>query len=145
MTARSDTSPTHRNGGSVSTGSLFRFSTAVLLAVIGIVLSALAYQFGKPDGPLFYWGILPGTPFVILAAISLFPRLIPIPAILGGAAGGLLAVALSYGLLYYNSVNYTGGGANIGLGILVVASPVLLPLGMVIGGLLGWVIGKRRS
>ncbi len=111
------------------------------LTVVGLAASAWAYQFGQPDGPILYWGILPGAPFVLLAVMGLFPR-VPVHVTLGAAAGSLLAVALPYGALLYASANYTGGGANIGLGLLLLATPIFLPIAMLIGGLAAFGIGR---
>ena len=105
-------------------------------------MSVAAYQFGQPDGPLFYWGILPGAPFLLFAGLSLIAR-VPLRVTCGATAGCFLAVAVPYGMLMYSSANYSGGGANIGLGILLLATPVLLPIAMVIGGFGGWLYGKK--
>jgi len=113
-----------------------------LLAVMGIGMSAWAYDWARPDGPLFYWGILPGAPFVLLAGVSLVPRM-PLRVTIGACVGGLLAVATSYGALLYASANYAGGGANIGLGLLLLATPVYLPLAMLFGAFCGRRVGSH--
>ena len=47
----------------------------VLLACLGLAMSAAAYRFGQPDGPILYWGVLPGAPFMLLAVLSLTSRI----------------------------------------------------------------------
>lgn len=112
--------------------------------MIGIGMSAWAYQFNGPNGPILTWGILPGAPFVILAGLSLVTR-IPLRVTIGAYLGGLLAVAVPYGAIWYSSLNYNGGGANIGLGILLIATLVLLPIPILIGGFAGWWCGNAKS
>ncbi len=107
-------------------------------------MSAWAYQFNGPSGPVFFWGILPGAPFVLLAGLSLVTR-IPLRVTIGAYVGGLLAVAVPYGEIWYSSLNYHGGGANIGLGILLIATLILLPIPMLIGGFAGWWSGHTQS
>jgi len=104
-------------------------------------MSAAAYHYGRPDGPILYFGILPGAPFLLLAVLSLVSR-VPIRATVGAFVGSLLAIALPYGLLLYTLATYSGGGANIGVGLLLLAMPVYLPIAMVIGALFGWRLWK---
>jgi hypothetical protein len=91
-----------------------------------------------------YWGILPGAPFVLLGALSLVPYF-TIRVLTGASVGGLIAVAAPYGLLWYSSANYSGGGANIGLGLLLLALPAYLPLAMLIGAYVGQAFSSFRS
>ena len=55
---------------------------------------------------------------VLLAGLSLVTRL-PLRATSGAYIGGLLAVAVPYDSIWHPSLNDNGGGANIGLGILL--------------------------
>ncbi len=121
-----------------------RVVACALLAMVGIGMSAWAYQFNGPNGPILNWGILPGAPFVILASLSLVTQ-IPLRVTIGVYVGGLLAVAAPYGAIWYSSLNHNGGGANIGLGILLIATLVLLPIPMLIGGFIGWVVVPTRK
>jgi hypothetical protein len=114
-----------------------------LLAMIGIGMSAWAYRFND-SGPILTWGILPGAPFVILAGLSLVTR-IPLRVTIGAYVGGVLAVAVPYAAIWYSSLNYNGGGANIGLGLLLMATLVLLPIPMLIGGFTGWMVVPKRK
>ena len=76
------------------------------------------------------------------AGLSLVSR-IPLRVTIGAYVGGLLAVAVPYGAIWYSTLNYQGGGANIGLGLLLMATLVLLPIPMLIGGFVGWVVPTR--
>jgi len=121
-----------------------RLLLSAMLTIVGIVMSAAAYQYGRPDGPILYWGILPGAPFLLLAILALVTRR-PLSAVIGASAGSLLAVALPYGLLLYTSATYSGGGANIGVGILLVAVPLYLPILMAVGGFIGGKCAKFQE
>ena len=113
-----------------------RLAISLLLSLLGLTLSAAAYHMGQPDSPIFYWGILPGAPFLLLAICTFIPRL-SIQAIAGAAIGSLIAGGMPYGLLLYSSANYSGGGANIGLGILLIAQPIYVPIAMMLGATVG--------
>jgi hypothetical protein len=115
----------------------------VILALIGVAMSAWAYQF-NPRGPLLTWGIFPGAPFVLLASLSLVKR-IPLRVTLGAYIAGLIAMVLPYGAIWYDSMNYNGGGANIGLGILALVAIVLLPIPILLGGFIGWLVPTGRK
>ena len=65
-------------------------------------------------------------------------------AIVGASIGSLFAVMISYGPLLYTSANYSGGGANIGAGLLMLAAPVLFPVTMVVGGFAGLCMGNAK-
>ena len=113
-----------------------RFAASGLLLAIGVGMSVAAYRWGQPDGPLLYWGILPGAPLVLLAVVALIRR-VPLRATMGASIAGFLAVSIPYGLLVYASITYSGGGANIGLGLLLLASPIYVPIAMLIGAIAG--------
>lgn len=131
---------------SASTGlpSLTRVVVSTLLAMLGMGLSVWAYQWAGPEGPLLYWGILPGAPFVLLAGLSLVPQL-PLRTTIGACVGSAVAVAIPYGALMYASVHYAGGGASIGLGLLLLATPIFLPIAMLMGGFLGGRFGSLKN
>lgn len=103
------------------------------LMATGVALSAWAYR-NSAGGSTFYFGILPGAPFGVLALLSLAMR---VPATLGAFVGGLIGVTIPYGALLYTSATYSGGGANIGVGLLLMATPVILPIFMILGGIIG--------
>ncbi|MCU0709316.1 MAG: hypothetical protein MUF23_13585 [Pirellula sp.] len=122
-----------------------RVIVGLMLALIGLAMSAWAYQFNS-QGPIVTWGIFPGAPFVLLASLSLVKR-IPLRVTVGAYIAGFLAIVLPYGAIWYDSLNYNGGGANIGLGIFALAALVLLPIPILIGGFIGWLIptGKKEQ
>ena len=123
--------------------TLLQFPTRIIacgmLATFGAGMSVWAYQFNGPAGPLLTWGVFPGVPFVVLSGLSLVPG-IPLRVTIGAYIGGVLAIAVPYGAIWYESLRNNVGGANIGLGILLIATIVLLPIPMLVGGLIGWVI-----
>ena len=118
-----------------------RVIVCAILALFGGGMSLWAYQFNG-SGPILTWGIFPGAPLVVLAGMSLVPR-ISLRVTIGAYVGCLLAVAVPYGAIWYSSFNYTGGGADIGLGLLAIATLVLLPIPMLIGGFIGWLSVPR--
>ncbi len=120
-----------------------RVIACALLAMIGTGMSVWAFLFSR-SGPILTWGIFPGAPFVILAGMSLVTR-IPLRVTIGAYIGGLLIVAVPYGAIWYSSLTSNGGGANIGLGLLLIATLVLLPIPMLIGGFIGWMVGATRK
>jgi hypothetical protein len=114
-----------------------------VLAMIGAGMSLWAYQFNS-QGPLLTWGIFPGAPFVLLASLSLVKR-VPLRVTIGAFIAGFLAIVLPYGAIWYDSMNYNGGGANIGLGIFALATVVLLPIPMLIGGFIAWLVPTDKK
>ena len=115
-----------------------RVITFAILAMIGI--GALAWNFPSADrNSLSLIRLLPGVQFVVLACLALV-RKVPLRATIGAYTGGLLVIATVYCAIWYDSLNYNGGGANIGLGIMVLAATLLLPIPMLLGGFVGWLI-----
>jgi len=120
-----------------------RVIAGVVLALIGVAMSAWAYQFHS-QGPLLTWGIFPGAPFVLLASLSLVKR-VPLRVKIGAYIAGFIAIALPYAAIGFESLSYNGGGANIGLGLLALAAIVLLPIPMLIGGFIGWLVPTDKK
>ncbi len=118
-----------------------RFIACSLLAMIGIGILIWEYQDSGLNSPPLRW-LVPGTPFVLLAGLSLVSR-IPLRVTIGAYIGGLLTVSALYYVIWSSTLNYNGGGANIGLGLLEIAVYVLLPIPMLIGGFLGWLVPTR--
>lgn len=112
------------------------------MIVLGLVLSISAFAIDGGQSPILYWGILPGLPFILLGIASLvFKQPFSIYPFMGAAIGSFLAVSLPYGLLFYSSATYTGGGANIGLGLLL----LVLPIYLILFTIVGWYIGKYKA
>jgi len=120
-----------------------RVIAGAMMALIGVAMSAWAYQFHS-QGPLLTWGIFPGAPFVLLASLSLVKR-VPLRVTLGAYIAGFIVMVLPYGAIWYESMSYSGGGANIGLGLLALAAIVLLPIPMLIGGYIGWLVPTAKT
>jgi hypothetical protein len=128
---------------SISAPSTERLITFAILAMIGIGI--LAWNYPSADrNSLSLIRLLPGVQFVILACLALV-RKVPLRATIGAYAGGLLVIATVYFALWYDSLTYNGGGANIGLGILALAAILLLPIPMLIGGFIGWLVPTGRK
>lgn len=117
--------------------------TFAILAMIGI--GVLAWDYPSADrNSLSLIRLLPGAQFVILACLALV-RKVPLRATIGAYTGGLLVVAMVYCAIWYDALNYNGGGANIGLGIMALAATLLLPISMLIGGFIGWLVSTGRK
>lgn len=115
-----------------------RLITFAILVMIGI--GVLAWNYPSADrNSLSLIRLLPGVQFVILACLALV-RNVPLRVTIGAYTGGLLAIATVYYAIWYDSLNYNGGGANIGLGIMALAVILLLPIPMLLGGFVGWLI-----
>lgn len=128
---------------SISAPSTERLIAFAILAMIG--MGMLAWNYPSADrNSLSLIRLLPGVQFVILACLALV-RKVPLRATIGAYAGGLLVIATVYFALWYDSLNYNGGGANIGLGILALAAILLLPIPMLIGGFIGWLVPTGRK
>jgi hypothetical protein len=87
---------------------------------------------------LAYWLGIPAACFSVLAWISLSHRekqfRISRSGIWGAAIAGYLAFVVPATFLWFTTgENYRGGGANIGVALLVVAMPVYLPIVMITG------------
>lgn len=99
---------------------------------------------------LAYWIGIPAATFLLLAALSLLRRggqfRLSNAAIWGAAVAGYLAFLVPAALLLLTSGPfYRGGGANIGVAILVVGMPVCLPIAVAIGFASGEVWGKHKK
>jgi len=96
-------------------------------------------------GQLGYWLALPGMCFLglSLAAISRSEKGFRVSrsGLWGAAVAGYLGMAVPAALLFVASATYSGGGANIGLGLLSLAMPGYLPIVMIIG----LIIGEARN
>ena len=107
----------------------------LFLAIVGSGIATFAGQTSSDASrsQIFYWYILPALPFVALFVLALFPAAIQSYMIFGAACGATVGIVIPYVLLWIDLANYSGGGANIGIGILFLAMPIYLPVFM-IGG-----------
>jgi hypothetical protein len=100
---------------------------------MSLLISLLGVGIGAADGDhSFIQVILPPLPFLVLAGLSLI-KTIPVYGVIGAAVGAVMADGIPYALLVIAEANYSGGAANIGLGLLLLAMPVYLPIVMIIG------------
>lgn len=123
---------------------------AVLQVVFGLVAPAIfATSFttlGSTANPLVtasfyqlaYWLGIPAACFSVLAWVSLSHRenqfRISRSGMWGAAIAGYLAFVVPAVFLWLTTgEHYRGGGANIGVALLVVAMPVYLPIVMITG------------
>jgi len=124
-----------RIGGTANPLRLLLAAGLLVLTVLGSCLPTLL-GVPSPDASMpqiFYWYVLPGLPFLILSCIALHPRLFSSHSLVGAAIGAVAAVGIPYFLLWSATANYSGGGANIGLGLLILAMPAYLPFLMILG------------
>ena len=115
------------------------------MIVLGTILSWITFQTALSNVKILFWGLLPGIPFVVLGliAMNIKSQFSPAP-FLGAAIGGLIAIALPYGGMEFASLTYSGGGANIGLGLLYITLTMYVPIAMYIGWTIGHDINKHK-
>ena len=82
----------------------------------------------------FYWGILPGLPFIVLAVLGGFNKKLSQRSLLFMTLAALLVTSTSYGQVFV----FVGGGANIGAGLMILYSPIAYIAAISIG----WAIGE---
>jgi len=92
---------------------------------------------------VFYSYILPPLPFLFFAALIHIKKDIGVYKLIGSACGAAVAIIAPNLLLWINSMNYSGGGANIGLGLLWLAMPIYIPILMAIGYFVGRLIPSK--
>ena len=103
----------------------------------GAILSLTAFKAGGGSTSslnLFYWGILPGLPFIVLAVLGAFNKKLSQRSLLFMTLAALLVTSASYGQVFL----YVGGGANIGAGLMILYSPIAYIVALSIG----WAIGE---
>ena len=110
---------------------------ACLSSILGIARAA--GDFVSPV-EIFYWYILPALPFVVLGLICHTRKVKYIFQLSVSAAAAVLAITIPLCLIAWATRNYSGGGANIGLGILFLAMPIYIPVSMFLAYLLASLI-----
>lgn len=117
------------------------------LAILGAGTATIAGQVSSSASSLqiFYWYVLPALPFLALFILALFPSVIQPYMILGAAFGAGTAIAIPYFLLWISLANYSGGGANIGIGLIFLAMPAYLPFFMLGGSALSRLLHEVYS
>jgi hypothetical protein len=115
-----------------------RLTTCGILIVVGGAISITAFVYGKPVRPQLFGGFLPGGPIVLMGVIGLAKQA-RLHMILGASLGGLMAVVVPYVLIFMPS----GGGANIGLAVMLLTMPVYLPIAMIIGACVSHYVNRK--
>ena len=127
-----------------------QFSVGISLTAIplGLVLAYSVCQVEYPDS-FARWllmAVLPAGPLLLIGIMAPFCRSqLAAWLIFGAFLGTLLTSAGPFGMLIYQTSHYRGGGANIGLGLLLLAGPILVPIAMAIGAGMGFAGFKITS
>lgn len=113
------------------------------LLAMTLIAVGLAGQVHTITTPIFSV-YLPASPFLFLLVVVLFGRYTP--RFRGGVYGAELSAALilfvAYGWVYARTATYGGGGADIGVGLVMLSLPVVLIVVMAVGWQLGVASGK---
>lgn len=116
----------------------------ITLSVVCPLIISLTGAIDTVIGLVLYGIILPSSPFIFLAVLSLRMEgngyKYKGAAISGAMQGALIAIFVPYALIWYSVATYTGGGANIGLALLALAMPLYLPVAMRVG----WFVGTKK-
>lgn len=118
---------------------------SVFLAIIApILITAL-----NNHQPVLFSIIIPATPFAFIAVLSTPPDKIywDKPYAKAGALLfaniGTLLIILGYNVFYYyRATHHTGGGADIGMGLVMMSMPVALLVGITIFAMVGEKLGS---
>jgi len=128
-----------------------RWKFAVMQMIVGSIapllyVQVVTFSFSTSSlGAFGYWLVLPFLSFLFLAGVA-FPRnqerfLVSLSGLWRAAKAAYLVYLLPLILLGISSATYSGGGANIGIGLLLILAPIALPISMYFG-LFVW---KNRS
>lgn len=115
---------------------------AGLIAPLLYAKSVIKFSFATASfGAIGYWLILPFVCFLLLAGLALLRNRerfwVSRSGLWGAAIAAYSVYVLPIALLGVYSATYSGGGANIGLGLLALAAPGTLPIFMFIGLIVG--------
>ena len=121
-----------------------RIALVCVLLALSIAVPSVISGFYGPDesvGRLLYELFFPSLPFAVLCILALVRTqgqfVFSVSVVVGAMLGAVAALAFPWGLIWLASAHYRGGGANIGLGLLLLCLPVYLPVGMCLGGWFG--------
>lgn len=116
-----------------------------MLAMALAVPTAMAQILDEERYTLLHIGVIFLPPFAAFAFLGFralfFRRTSPFPALVGAAIGAFAAVAIPYGWAWHETRWPSGVGANIGLGLILIAVPFFLMCAMIAG----WSIGLAAS
>jgi hypothetical protein len=107
------------------------FINLIVLAGISLLIAGLSKSRSINLFTFFYTFVIPTGTFLCLAIMARRKDitggyLYSTGAISGSMIGALYAIGIPYGILMISILTYSGGGANIGIGLLVLAMPVYL-------------------
>ena len=85
------------------------------------------------------------SPFALLGILALRSQSIRFAALKGAAIGAILAVGIPHGYALYRIAHYSGGGADIGLGLILLGEPLYIILAMTVGWNLGNAIAHQTK
>jgi len=117
----------------------------VVIAVLAPILS-ISMEIGDNSIFIIVYGILlPSCPFILLSILAIVKNKkgeykFNKGAIGASMLGAILSVGIPNLLMWLSSITYSGGGANIGLGLLFLAMPIYLLIAMVTG----WSMGLKN-
>ena len=119
-------------------------SQMVTIAVMGVV----AFFASLPTRST-YATVVYTAPFVVLALFAIRSKALFYSQEVAAAVGAAIPIALFHCLFLYDiwvRLPNEGGGANIGLGILLVfLMPIIVPISMIVGWMVGRAIQKYAS
>ena len=130
-----------------------RFSvTQIIAGLTALLLYTRTLEFSYYTaslGAISYLLIFPFVCFLLLSGLALFQNrdhfLVTRSGLWGAAIAGYSVYLLPVLLLGIDIATYSGGGANIGLGLLVLVAPMALPIFMFIGLRAGESRAKRLT
>lgn len=121
------------------------FDMTQLLVVVMLAVG-IAAQVEMLTSALFSV-IIPAAPFIVLALLVLFGEYTSRKryAVYGAETSAATLLLFSYGWLYVRSFSHSGGGADIGMGVLMMSLPLVLVILMVVGWMTGESIWLKRG
>lgn len=98
---------------------------------------------------LGYWYFLPVACFILISIMAVSRNnksfRVSQSGLRGATSGAYMAFILPTTLLFISSATYSGGGANIGLGLLALAAPALVPIFLLLGLKMGESLAQQKS
>jgi hypothetical protein len=132
-----------------------RRTFAVTQIIVGLLTPLLfeksMFNFSRSGsfGAIGYWYILPVACFLLISFLALSRNnekfRVSRSGLWGATTGAYLAFVLPAYLLFIASATYTGGGVDIGLALLAVGAPVLVPILLSIGLIVGEFLAYLRA
>jgi hypothetical protein len=134
-----------------------RMTFAIVQILFGLVVPVIYMhsltRFSIASASLYemaYWLGLPAMSFVLLALLSLARRdeefRLSLTGMWSAAIAGYLAFAIPAACLWFTTgAHYHGGGANIGVALIVTAMPIYLPVLMIVGFIMGESLHRRQK